>query len=192
MLRSKGILSCLLLISTVFAAESGVTTTSANSTTNQNLIINSNALATADQDYNKLNEVKRKAAIAAEQAKLNPPVTRAIDGRVSSGISETIATSIVIDEFGKRFATLQFSDGSTLTVEPGDKIGKYSVRDITMSGVYIANCSKKCTGGTLIKRAFPIAPQKPGSSYISNSQSTNVLPPSNSGSNDSVPAITGG
>lgn len=157
--------------------------------------VNSSALSQADQDYNQLNAAKRKAMIAQEQAKLNPSVVKPQSGggSRSSLASETMATSIVIHEHGNSFATLLFSDGSSLVVSVGDKIGRYTVNDITLNGVTIGVCGKKCTNVGTIRRVYPMAPMQKGtSSQQVQTQSTDVYSrPKSSGNSDnpSVPSI---
>lgn len=165
---------------------SGVVAASTNKQINNSLTVSSPILQQADQDFNKLNELKRQSAIAAEQAKLNP--VKNDNGSIRNGIGQTIATSIVIDPKGSSFATLQFIDGSTLNVEVGSKVGSYTVSNISMSGVMLSsNCkTKKCGRQILIKRAYPTPPIKQGINNNVQSQATPIFAPNG---DSSVPPI---
>jgi hypothetical protein len=195
------IISTLILLTicgSSFAAESSnllmPTKTISSGPSSNGLTVNNSALSQADNDYNQLNALKRKAQLKDAQDKLNPPKPQVIStsGGSSGGINETTATSVVIDHSGNAFATLQFIDGSTLNVERGSTIGKYTVTDIDMRGVKIAVCSKKCSKPILIKRAYATTPYKQGSATMQvPSQSTNVFAPSNNNTSSSVPPIGG-
>lgn len=151
------------------------------------IVSNTAALQQADDDYTKLQALKRQAAIKEQQDKLKPPVATNNSGK-STGISETIATNIVVDTRGTSFATLQFLDGSTLDVEPGTKVGKYTVSSIDLTGVRIVQCGKKnCSKPVLIKRAYPMS-AKP---QIQQSQSTAIFTSvNNNDTSTAVPPIS--
>lgn len=165
-------------------------TSSANKDTVTPLTVNNSVLQQADDDYAKLQALKRQAAIKEQQDKIAPKIVAngsVSNGNKSGGISETVVTNVVIDSNGINFATLQFADGSSLNVEPGTKIGKYVVSSIDLTGVRLSSCThKKCGKGILIKRAYPVAPK---STTTSSSQSTAIFTPNNSGSNDAVPPL---
>lgn len=184
----------LILLVGYSAADSNITTSAPvakAATPISDLKVSNSALSQADSDYNQLNTLKRQAQIREAQDKLNPPKPQIVSsgGGSNGGISETTATSVVVDHSGRAFATLQFIDGSTLNVERGSMIGKYSVTDIDMQGVKIASCSKnKCGKSILIKRAYAAIPYKQGNSTTAiPSQSTQMF--SNSSKDSHIPPI---
>ena len=156
------------------------------------LTVNNAVLQQADDDYAKLQALKRQAAIKEQQDKLTPKIISNVssNGNKSGGIGETVVTNVVIDSHGTNFATLQFSDGSSLNVEPGTRIGKYTVSSIDLTGVRITSCSNhhKCGKGILIKRAYPVTPK----STMQSAQSTAIFTPqgSDGNSNSSVPPLS--
>lgn len=155
--------------------------------------VNSKALSDADADWNTLNTLNRKKLIKQEEANLSTPPITAPGSSTVSLTGQTIATNIIINNDGYKSALLEFNDGSSLQVEVGSKVGKYVVREISMSGVDIAiqKCKKsncKFTQNTLIKRAYPKQPLGPGQSLTSQSQQpTQVM--NNSSNSDVVPPI---
>lgn len=208
-MRNKVLLLLLIPFVTVYAEStaSGVisapnptTKSSASSAVVVAAPATSTVLQQADDDFNKLNALKRQAAIKEQQAKLNGASVLKAPNNTSgantpSGLSETIATSIIINQNGGSFATLQFIDGSSLIVGLGDKVGKYTVSGINMNGVSLTSCSnKKCTKPVLIKRAYPLVPVKSGGSGSNmpmQTQSTTLLPiNTNISADSSVPPIT--
>lgn len=155
------------------------------------LTVNNAVLQQADDDYAKLQALKRQAAIKEQQDKLAPKViantTSTNNGSKSGGIGETVVTNVVIDSNGTNFATLQFADGSSLNVEPGSKIGKYTVSNIDLTGVRISSCThKKCGKGILIKRAYPVVPK----ATLQPTQSTAVFTPASSSNDSTVPPLS--
>jgi hypothetical protein len=154
----------------------------------QQLTVKSSALTSADNDANQLQEIQRKQAIKDALNKFNS----AVGGQdKNSSMGQTTATNIIINEDGYKSATLQFIDGSTLDVEPGTKIGKYVVDDVSMSGVTLheINCRKKCAS-KLIKRAYPKRPVTNNASPSVNYQSTPVVNDQGVNSNqEQVPPI---
>lgn len=198
MVNKHKYLILLALFNTAFAVptESAPLSAKLNSTSSapvnavKPLTVNNAVLQQADDDYAKLQALKRQAAIKEQQDKLAPKVianTTSTNGSKSGGIGETVVTNVVIDSNGTNFATLQFADGSSLNVEPGSKIGKYTVSNIDLTGVRISSCThKKCGKGILIKRAYPVVPK----ATLQPTQSTAVFTPASSSNDSTVPPLS--
>lgn len=175
------------------AAESAtVPTNHVASATSNSLSINSTALQRADNDYNQLNELKRQAAIKEQQAKLVPPIAQGGSTGSSNNtyfmsgpkVSDILVTNVVVNK-NNSFANLKFPSGDTLLVYLGDKVDGYTVRSISLSGVFIAKCKKKCSKPILLKRTYnapldvPMSSSTGSNSMVNNSNSSdmNQVPP---------------
>ena len=124
-------------------------------------------------DSEDINTLKRQREIE----KLKADIQKVKDGENKSGYvnGQTTVTSVFIDQSGYKYATLQFVDGSSLDVETGAKVGKFTVADITMNGVSLkpSLCKADSCTKTLIKRSYAKIDNKSNSS---NSLLTNSNP----------------
>lgn len=170
----------LVSIASNAAESSPVVVKPVPTSTNTN-VVSSPILQRADNDFNQLNELKRQAAIKEQQAKLAPP------GVVSSGnsyfsnaprIADVTVSNVVVNQENS-FANLKFPNGETLLVYPGDNVDGYTVRSISMSGVSVAKCRKKCGKSILLKRTYNSSLNMPS---VQNSSSS--ITSSSSGSGD--------
>ncbi|MDD3266891.1 MAG: hypothetical protein PHC75_06930 [Burkholderiales bacterium] len=176
------IIGSALTILTANAVESSATVNASavKPTTKSNSLVSSPILQRADNDYNQLNELKRQAAIKEQQAKLVPQISQsgASTGASNSSyllsapkVADILVTNVIVNK-NNSFANLKFPNGETLLVYIGDKVDGYTVRNISMSGVSVAKCGKKCGKSVLLKRTYNSSFDVPSAGLVSSNIST--------------------
>lgn len=196
MLKLKLFISSMLLLGGAYAvSESQVQIGKSDIVTP----IQSN-LANIDTSTNNLIELKRKLEIektAAELKKIKSTDNQSNKTAINSENIQTTVTGVAINQDGRKIAWLQFSDGGSLTVNIGSKVGKYKVSDITMNGVQLSSSTKNVkhsqnTRSIFLKRVY-YAPEKSRSTNITNNMINPLFAPSpiitNANSDDTVPPI---
>ncbi len=103
-----------------------------------------NNLNGIDRDSDDINQLNRKITIEKAEAELKKIKNGAIGSIPGSGgnivqseNAQTTVTGVAINQSGKRIAWLQFADGGSLIVNIGSRVGKYTVSDISMTGVIL-------------------------------------------------------
>ncbi len=140
-----------------------------------------NNLSSIDSDTDDLNQLKRKVQIEKAQAELKKiktgsnGVTAKSTGAVNNENAQTTVTGVAINQEGKKIAWLQFADGGSLTVNIGSKVGKYTVSDISMTGVTLSEVSgsKKKSKNIYLKRAYATADT--GKKPVTNNNNANMF-----------------
>lgn len=154
-----------------------------------------NNLTNIDENTDDLIQLKRKLEIEKAQAELKKihngaNVAKSRGGSEISDNAQTIVTGIAINQNGKKIAWLQFADGGSLTVNIGSKVGKYTVSDISMTGVQLSSDVSKRS--VFLKRVY-YTPEKSTNNLgnIRNNQAflpSPIVTSANTGS-DIVPPI---
>ncbi|MCE3268528.1 MAG: hypothetical protein K0R49_780 [Burkholderiales bacterium] len=123
-------------------------------------------LGSIDSNTSDLVSLKRKLEIEKaelELKKIQNGGTSSSNLKMPGFTSEnaqTIVTGVAINQEGRKIAWLQFADGGSLTVNIGSNVGKYTVSDITMSGVELSSLTGKRHQHIFLNRAY-YAPEKP-------------------------------
>lgn len=139
-------------------SESGTKALTANS-----LPAQFNNLNVIDKDSNDINQLNRKLQVekvAAEIRKLRYVSSTGSNNssNLNNENSQTIVTGVAINILGKKIAWLQFVDGGTYMVNIGSKVGKYTVTDISMTGVTLSenlkNKKHPSTNVIFLKRVY--------------------------------------
>jgi hypothetical protein len=183
-----------LIIANIFAASMPL-----NSSAPQ--AINSYNLTNIDNSADDLNQLKRRLEVEKAQAELkklrNPtPLGNAVPGSNIVENAQTTVNGVAIDQNGKKIAWLQFADGGSLAVNIGSKVGKYTVSDISMTGVTLSYLSTKrhSKPQTIFLKRVYYAPEKP-KGQVANQHANSFFSPSPiitnaNTSNIMVPPIT--
>ena len=146
-----------------------------------------------DSNADDLIQIKRKLEVEkaeAELKKIRNSGSTTSNGTSVSENAQTTVTGVAINQEGKKIGWLQFADGSSLTVNIGSQVGKYTVTDITMTGVQLSAWTgkHKRQQNVFLKRAYYVAEKskKGNNPFLVPSPTTTFA---NSASNDSVPPI---
>jgi hypothetical protein len=158
----------------------------------------SSNLNSIDNNTDDLIKLKRKLELEKAEVELKKLKSSGSSEKTGNHIAnaQTVVTGVAINHDGRKIAWLQFTDGGSLTVNIGSKIGKYTVSDITMNGVtlsYFTGRKKPIQHNVFLKRTYHV-PEKPNNQTNNNinpffTPSPVITGANTAGGNDMVPPI---